>query len=70
MRKIIIFIFAITNLTCNQAQDKIIYNMTDPGSGLTFREVTMYNDGSLMNDSKVDNVIFIKENGKYYKSLK
>ena len=69
MRKIIIFIFAITNLTCNQAQDKIIYNMTDPGSGLTFREVTMYNDGSLMNDSKVDNVIFIKENGKYYKRV-
>lgn len=69
MKKIIIITFTLINITCNNAQNKIVPSIVNANNELFFKEVAMYNDGSLMNDSKVDNVIFIKVDGKYYKRV-
>ena len=36
------------------------------GENVNYRETTTWNDGSVMNDSKVDGVMFIKKGVKYY----
>lgn len=37
------------------------------GENVNYRETTMWHDGSAMTDAKVDGVIYIKRNGKFYK---
>lgn len=37
------------------------------GDNVNYREVTTWYDGTAMNDAKLDNDIFIKKGGKYYK---
>ena len=37
------------------------------GENVNYRETTTWHDGSAMDDSKVDGVIYIKKNSKYYK---
>ena len=39
------------------------------GEDVNYREVTAWFDGTVMDDTKVDGVIFIKENSKYYKRI-
>ena len=36
------------------------------GENVNYRETTKWHDGSSMDDSKVDGVVYIKKNGKYY----
>ena len=40
------------------------------GDNVNYREVLTWFDGSLMDDSKIDNFIYIKKNNKYYKLSK
>ena len=35
-----------------------------------FQAVEFWHDGSKMNDDKIDNVIYLKNNGLYYKTTK
>ena len=37
------------------------------GENVNYREITTWHDGSVMDDSKVDGVVFIKKGTKYYK---
>ncbi len=69
MKNLLIVTLAIINLTCNNAQNKTTHGWINTGNELTFKEISQYNDGKPMDDSKVDNVIFIKENGRYYKRI-
>ena len=48
------------------ANDIIKFTDINTGENVNYRETTMWHDGSVMDDSKVDGVMFIKKGGKYY----
>lgn len=48
------------------ANDVIKFIDINTGEDVNYRETTTWYDGSVMNDSKVDGVIFIKKGSKYY----
>ena len=49
------------------ANDVIKFIDINTGEDVNYRETTTWHDGSAMDDSKVDGVIYIKKNSKYYK---
>ena len=49
------------------ANDIIKFIDINTGENVNYRETTTWYDGTAMNDSKVDDVIYIKKNNKYYK---
>lgn len=65
MRKLIIFILTLLYFT-NFAQSINVENLYTK-QVLTYNEVNTWVDGSVMDDSKIDGVVFIKKNSKYYK---
>ena len=48
------------------ANDIIKFIDINTGENVNYRETTTWYDGSAMDDSKVDNIIYIKKEGKYY----
>lgn len=55
------------NVSETEAVDIIQRVDQNTGENVNYREVTSFADGSAMNDSKVDGVIYIKKSDKYYK---
>ena len=51
------------------ANDIIKFIDINTGENVNYRETTKWYDGSSMNDSKVDNIIYIKKEGKYYERI-
>ena len=49
------------------ANDIIKFIDTNTGENVNYRETTTWHDGSPINDTKADGVIYIKKNNKYYK---
>lgn len=49
------------------ANDIIKFIDINTGENVNYRETTSWYDGSAMNDGKVDGVIYIKKNSKYYR---
>jgi hypothetical protein len=58
-----------TNLTKSKRIDRTIYNILDTNSGqlFSFDKVERYLDGTVMDDSKCDYVIYIKVKDEYFK---
>ena len=69
-----------TDYLLQQLEQKTSYKYTDEtlagdiikrvdintGENVNYRETTTWHDGSTMNDSKVDGVVYIKKSSKYY----
>ena len=49
------------------ANDIIKFIDINTGENVNYRETTTWYDNSVMDDNKVDGVVYIKKNGKYYK---
>lgn len=64
--KIIAFSIFLLITTKSFAQSITLENSTTKQT-LTYNKVSTWADGTIMTDSKVDNVIFIKRNNNYYK---
>ena len=60
--------FAKYNNESNSIPNDIIkFIDINTGENVNYRETTTWHDGTVMTDAKVDNIAFLKRDGKYYK---
>lgn len=62
---IFFFFFFLSQITVNAQYVSVLSNSTN--ENVTYHLVRHWEDGSVMNESKVDGVIYIKKNNTYYK---